>query len=170
MARDFTVLIMAAGHGTRMRSSAAKVLHPVSGRPMLLWLASPAEQAGAHRVVCLTRPADGGAENPDDVPAEVLGIREINVGTYAFSAPDLLSALDEVEEASTGERYLTTVVEILRERGEKLVAHPTRDRLAAIGVNDRADLIEIEAAARKRLLLQHAFAGVTLTTPEPPAL
>src|SRR5437763_361565 len=260
MARDLTVLIMAAGHGTRMRPSVAKVLHPVCGRPMVLWVASAAEQAGADRVVCITRPGEGVAErldsrveiaeqtegegtgaavlaarpaiesaqtvavlsgdhplmtadairemiemheregaaatvltteeldptgygrviraadgsierivetkNPDDVPAEVLGIREINVGTYAFSAPDLLSALDEVEEASTGERYLTTVIEILRERGEKLVAHPTRDRLAAIGVNDRADLIEIEAAARKRLLREHALAGVTFTSPE----
>ena len=37
MARDMTVLIMAAGHGTRMRSELAKVLHPVCGREMVLW-------------------------------------------------------------------------------------------------------------------------------------
>ena len=65
MARDLTVLIMAAGHGTRMRSELAKVLHPVCGRPMVLWVASAAEQAGADRVVCITRPGEGVAERLD---------------------------------------------------------------------------------------------------------
>jgi len=56
MARDLTVLIMAAGHGTRMRSSLAKVLHPVCGRPVGLWVAAAAEEAGAHRGGCIPRP------------------------------------------------------------------------------------------------------------------
>jgi bifunctional UDP-N-acetylglucosamine pyrophosphorylase/glucosamine-1-phosphate N-acetyltransferase len=37
MARQLTVLILAAGRGTRMRSGLAKVLHPVLGRPLLAW-------------------------------------------------------------------------------------------------------------------------------------
>ena len=32
-----TVVILAAGEGTRMRSSLPKVLHPICGRPMILW-------------------------------------------------------------------------------------------------------------------------------------
>lgn len=62
MARDLTVLIMAAGHGTRMRSQVAKVLHPVAGRPMVLWVSEAARAAGAGRVVCITRPGEGVAE------------------------------------------------------------------------------------------------------------
>src|SRR5205807_3334835 len=65
MARDMTVLIMAAGHGTRMRSELAKVLHPVCGREMVLWVAEAAEEAGADRVVCITRPGEGVAERLD---------------------------------------------------------------------------------------------------------
>jgi bifunctional UDP-N-acetylglucosamine pyrophosphorylase/glucosamine-1-phosphate N-acetyltransferase len=65
MARDLTVLIMAAGHGTRMRSQLAKVLHPVCGRPMVLWVAEAARAAGAERVVCITRPGEGVAERLD---------------------------------------------------------------------------------------------------------
>src|SRR5436305_15016138 len=65
MARDLTVLIMAAGRGTRMRSSLAKVLHPVCGRPMVLWVTTAAEEAGADRVVCITRPGEGVAERLD---------------------------------------------------------------------------------------------------------
>ncbi|MEA2478743.1 MAG: bifunctional UDP-N-acetylglucosamine pyrophosphorylase / glucosamine-phosphate N-acetyltransferase, partial [Thermoleophilaceae bacterium] len=38
MADSPTVLIMAAGHGTRMRSDLPKVLHPVCGRPMVHWV------------------------------------------------------------------------------------------------------------------------------------
>jgi bifunctional UDP-N-acetylglucosamine pyrophosphorylase/glucosamine-1-phosphate N-acetyltransferase len=51
MARNLTVLVLAAGRGTRMRSSVAKVLHPVLGRPLLAWpleiaRALPADRRG----------------------------------------------------------------------------------------------------------------------------
>jgi bifunctional UDP-N-acetylglucosamine pyrophosphorylase/glucosamine-1-phosphate N-acetyltransferase len=45
------VLIMAAGRGTRMRSRLPKVLHPLCGRPMLLWSINAARDAGAERIV-----------------------------------------------------------------------------------------------------------------------
>ena len=68
MAERFTVLIMAAGHGTRMRSAIPKVLHPVAGRPMVEWVIEAARGAGAGRVMCVTRPGDGVAEGlPDGV-------------------------------------------------------------------------------------------------------
>ncbi len=202
MAKQPTVLIMAAGQGTRMRSSLAKVLHPVCGRPMLHWAIEAAREADAGRIVCVTRPGEGvaeelpdGVENAeqrsgegtgaavlaardhidpdstvvvlsgdhpliaadlieglaeqhardgvvatlvstdkldpagygriiragdgsverivetkttDGVPADVLAIREINVGTYAFTAGELFDALDAVPEVD-GERYLTGV-------------------------------------------------------------
>ncbi|WP_287388559.1 NTP transferase domain-containing protein, partial [Sphingobium sp.] len=38
VARPLAVIILAAGQGTRMKSSLHKVLHPVAGRPMLLHL------------------------------------------------------------------------------------------------------------------------------------
>src|SRR5919204_179384 len=65
-----TVLIMAAGHGTRMRSAAPKVLHPVCGRPMIHWVIEAARRAGAGRIVCVTRPGEGVEEAlPDGVEA-----------------------------------------------------------------------------------------------------
>jgi bifunctional UDP-N-acetylglucosamine pyrophosphorylase / glucosamine-1-phosphate N-acetyltransferase len=51
-----TVLIMAAGEGTRMRSSLPKVLHPVCGRPMLLWPLLAAKEAGAGRIGVIYSP------------------------------------------------------------------------------------------------------------------
>jgi bifunctional UDP-N-acetylglucosamine pyrophosphorylase/glucosamine-1-phosphate N-acetyltransferase len=44
-------LILAAGQGTRMKSSRAKVLHPVLGRPMLAYPVSIARELGCERVV-----------------------------------------------------------------------------------------------------------------------
>ena len=57
-----TVLILAAGQGTRMRSNTPKVLHELCGRPMVLWPVQAALQAGAGRVVVVDSP--GGTLEP----------------------------------------------------------------------------------------------------------
>ena len=51
-----TVLIMAAGEGTRMRSSLPKALHPVCGRPMVAWPVLAAREAGAERIAVIVSP------------------------------------------------------------------------------------------------------------------
>ena len=51
-----TVLILAAGQGTRMRSKTPKVLHDLCGRPMVLWPVRAALEAGAGRVVVVDSP------------------------------------------------------------------------------------------------------------------
>jgi len=48
---NFSVVILAAGQGTRMRSDTHKVLHPIAGRPMLMHLLSTVERLGAERGV-----------------------------------------------------------------------------------------------------------------------
>jgi bifunctional UDP-N-acetylglucosamine pyrophosphorylase/glucosamine-1-phosphate N-acetyltransferase len=255
---------MAAGHGTRMRSSLPKVLHRVCGRTMIEWVVGAARSAGAGRVVCVARPgsgldralpegvelaeqragegtgaavlaardqieagssggggavvilsgdhplvtgeliegllaaharagaaatllttdridpagygrvvraSDGSVErlvetrDPDHVPSHALAIREVNLGSYAFSGPDLLSALDGVRETD-GERYLTGVFPLLRERGHTIATHRTDDTRSSLGVNTRADLMEVEAQACRTILVRHALAGVTFSAPE----
>jgi bifunctional UDP-N-acetylglucosamine pyrophosphorylase/glucosamine-1-phosphate N-acetyltransferase len=264
MAPQLTALIMAAGQGTRMRSSLPKVLHPVCGRPMLEWVIDAAREAGADRVVCVTRPGAGvqealpeGAEaveqtegegtgaavlaaraaleqsdrvvvlsgdvpltaaelitglldeheregaaatllttdkidptamgrivRGDDglvqqivetkdtsgVPQEVLDNREINIGTYVFDGPELVRALDESEVQANGELYLTSVFPILRDKGLKIAAHITDDTLAAKGVNNRADLMEVSRHAQQRILREHALNGVSFRAPDSVAI
>ncbi len=51
-----TVLILAAGQGTRMKSKTPKVLHEVCGRPMVLWPVLAAIEAGAGRTVVVDSP------------------------------------------------------------------------------------------------------------------
>jgi len=51
-----SVVILAAGQGTRMRSQKPKGLHELCGRPMVLWPVLAALEAGAGRVVVVDSP------------------------------------------------------------------------------------------------------------------
>jgi bifunctional UDP-N-acetylglucosamine pyrophosphorylase/glucosamine-1-phosphate N-acetyltransferase len=51
-----TVVIIAAGEGTRMRSAVPKVLHPLCGRPLIAWPVAAAREAGAGRVIVVDNP------------------------------------------------------------------------------------------------------------------
>jgi bifunctional UDP-N-acetylglucosamine pyrophosphorylase / glucosamine-1-phosphate N-acetyltransferase len=51
-----TVIVLAAGHGTRMRSKIPKVLHDLCGRPLALWPVHAALEAGAGKVVVVGGP------------------------------------------------------------------------------------------------------------------
>ncbi|MEA2429430.1 MAG: bifunctional UDP-N-acetylglucosamine pyrophosphorylase / glucosamine-phosphate N-acetyltransferase [Thermoleophilaceae bacterium] len=101
----------------------------------------------------------------EGVAQEVLDTREINIGTYAFAGPQLVSALEEVGQTD-GEVYLTGVFPVFRRRGLKVAAYKTGDTLGAMGVNTRADLIEVTRHAQRRILSQHAREGVTFTSPD----
>lgn len=48
---EFSAIVLAAGQGKRMKSSRAKVLHELAGRPMLFYPIEAALSAGARRVV-----------------------------------------------------------------------------------------------------------------------
>ncbi len=67
-----TVVIIAAGEGTRMRSSLPKVLHPLCGRPLINWPVSAALEAGAGKVVVVDNPKRRLADHlPDGVEVAV---------------------------------------------------------------------------------------------------
>ena len=51
-----TAVILAAGHGTRMRSRTPKVLHPICGRPMLDYVIDAVTEAGAKDVKVIANP------------------------------------------------------------------------------------------------------------------
>jgi bifunctional UDP-N-acetylglucosamine pyrophosphorylase/glucosamine-1-phosphate N-acetyltransferase len=157
--------------------------HPLISSELIAGLAATHERAGAAATLLTTeeldpegygrivRAPDGSVErivetkHEEGVPVEELAIREINIGAYAFGARHLYEALDAVGETG-GELYLTGVFGVMRERGLSIAAHVTEDTSSAMGVNSRADLMEIERVARARLLRRHAAAGVTFAAPE----
>ena len=67
-----TVVILAAGEGTRMRSALPKVLHPLCGRPLIVWPVVAAREAGAGTVVVVDNPKRRLAEHlPDGVEVAI---------------------------------------------------------------------------------------------------
>ena len=55
----FSVIVLAAGMGTRMRSDTHKVLHPIAGKPMLMHLLDTVDALGAkERVVVVGKGRD----------------------------------------------------------------------------------------------------------------
>src|SRR3954454_18747489 len=91
-----TVLILAAGEGTRMKSDTPKVLHPICGRPMIEWPIRAAQAAGAGRIVVVDGPQQRLADAlPDGV--EVAVQEEPNgTGDAVRSAADHIGRDDTV--------------------------------------------------------------------------
>ncbi|HEX6117323.1 MAG TPA: bifunctional UDP-N-acetylglucosamine diphosphorylase/glucosamine-1-phosphate N-acetyltransferase GlmU [Solirubrobacterales bacterium] len=90
-----TVLVMAAGEGTRMRSSLPKVMHPLCGRPLVAWPVLAAREAGAGRVAVIASP---GHDLSAALPA----------GTETIIQPEangtggaVLAAIDVIRESET---------------------------------------------------------------------
>src|ERR1700737_1889175 len=57
-----TVVVLAAGKGVRRNSRLPKVLHPVAGRPMLLWSLAAARALDPERTLVVTNPAQDGVQ------------------------------------------------------------------------------------------------------------
>jgi bifunctional UDP-N-acetylglucosamine pyrophosphorylase/glucosamine-1-phosphate N-acetyltransferase len=90
-----TVVILAAGQGTRMRSALPKALHELCGRPLIVWPVAAALAAGADRVVVIDGPErrlDGNL--PDGVETAVQAEPR---GT----GDAVLAAADAIDRAST---------------------------------------------------------------------
>src|SRR4051812_10240230 len=88
MADSLTVLIMAAGQGTRMKSALPKVLHRVCGQPMLHWVISAARDAGADNVVAITRPGDGVDQALPEGTANAQQTEGEGIGSAVLAARD----------------------------------------------------------------------------------
>ncbi len=56
MSQSLTAVILAAGHGTRMRSRTPKVLHKLCGRPMIDWVIDAVTEAGATEIKVVANP------------------------------------------------------------------------------------------------------------------
>ncbi len=56
MSQSLTAVILAAGHGTRMRSRTPKVLHLLCGRPMIDWIIDAVTDAGADAIKVVANP------------------------------------------------------------------------------------------------------------------
>src|SRR5256886_11526011 len=56
LSAPLTAVILAAGHGTRMRSRIPKVLHPICRRPMIDWVLAAVNEARVKDVTVIANP------------------------------------------------------------------------------------------------------------------
>ncbi len=251
------VVILAAGKGTRMQSSQAKVLHKIAGRSMLthvldtatglnpscvavvvghqaeevkkatpadvLWV-EQAEQLGTGHAVQMAMaqlPADGQVivlygdvpmvseqtltyavesarqgyvglvtaefEDPAELGRIIRGkdgaiqsivefkdadeaqrtIKEINSGIVAAPAGHLVQWLERIKPNNNqGEYYLTDIIAMAVADGITVEGIKAESAAEVTGVNDRAQLAELERLFQRRQALQLMQQGVTIADPE----
>jgi bifunctional UDP-N-acetylglucosamine pyrophosphorylase/glucosamine-1-phosphate N-acetyltransferase len=73
---QIAAVIMAAGLGTRMKSSLPKHLHPLLGRRLVDWVIAAAREAGAEPLVVVTAP-----EHKDEFVGVTVAVQEQPLGT-----------------------------------------------------------------------------------------
>lgn len=122
-----SVLIMAAGQGTRMKSAVPKVLHPVCGRALVGWPIAAAQEAGAGRIAVIVSPdRDISGALPDGI--ETVPQPEANgTGGALLAAQDLVAESETVVVLS-GDVPLVSAGLI----AEIVVAHETERAAATV--------------------------------------
>ena len=76
-------VILAAGQGTRMRSSLPKVLHPVGGRAMVDWSIELAKAAGCERIIIVCSPSGAAVQDhvAKSLGQDAIAIQDPPLGT-----------------------------------------------------------------------------------------
>lgn len=131
MSQVGTVVIMAGGKGTRMRSELTKVRHPVAGLPMVVYPVLASQLAGAEKVVVITGPDDDFA---DILPSETLTATQheaLGTGDAVKSAETAIGDSPQVLVLSgdvplIDEAFVTGLAERQAETGAAMVVATAR--------------------------------------------
>lgn len=249
-----SVVILAAGQGTRMKSSLPKVLHPLGGRPLVQYAVDTAqavsgrppvlvighggdqvraalgdrcdyvvqaEQLGTAHAVLQARdllaprggrvlicyadmpliPADSlqaiaqttsvaamltvtipeprgfgrivrdaagdvvAIVEEDQATPQQKAIRELNPGVYCFDSEFLWRELPLLPVSPRGEYFLTDLISLAVQQGQRVETVALANPEDAIGINNRVHLAEAEAILRRRITHRWLEAGVTMIDP-----
>jgi len=117
----------------------------------------------------IVRDADGSVVRiveAKDASDEQKKINEVNAGVYLFNAGGLFDRLRNLRTNNAqGEYYLTDLLAVLRESGERVGAVIADDPVEALGVNSRSDLAVVEAEIQRRVVEKLMAEGVTFRNP-----
>ena len=107
MSSDLTVIVLAAGGGTRMKSKTMKVLHPIGGRSMIGHVLAAVQAMEPQRIVAVVghQRDQVGPHIHEHVPDAVLAVQETQEGTG-----HAVRVAVEAARTSTGELTGTVIV------------------------------------------------------------
>ena len=101
----------------------------------------------------IVRDIDGqfhGIVEEKDATDEQRQLTEVNMSTYIFGGPELLHALDRLQNNNRQqEYYLTDCPVILRREGKQVAALPILQPCEALSINTIDELAQVEAEMRK---------------------
>ncbi len=100
-----------------------------------------------------------------DLAPDQIAIREFNPGVYVFQADWLNTGLPRLEKSPKGEYYLTDLPGFAVSENSNGVETVAVDPEEVLGINDRAQLAEVSAILRQRILRHWMLSGVTITDP-----
>jgi bifunctional UDP-N-acetylglucosamine pyrophosphorylase/glucosamine-1-phosphate N-acetyltransferase len=147
---------MAAGEGTRMRSSTPKMLHPLCGRPLVAWPILAAREAGAGDVAAIVSPGrDISAGLPEGVQTVVQPEAD-GTGGAIRAAYSLIEASEHVLVLSGDVPLIST--ETIRQLLEAHLASEAAATMLTIELDDpgsygrvvRTDSGEVERVAEAK--------------------
>lgn len=124
------------------------------------------DPSGYGRIVRDERGAFRRIVEQKDATDEERSIAEINAGIYAFGASALRDQLANLTtDNAQGEKYLTDVIQHLREAGSEVEAVPVSEPWLVAGINDRAQLSETAARLNALIVRGWQLNGVTIEDP-----
>ena len=101
-----------------------------------------------------------------DAKDQERAIREINTGTYCFTADFLINNLAKLTNTNAqGEYYLTDLIKLAVEEGLKVEGFVLDDIQESLGINNRIQLAEAEKVLHLRALEKLMLEGVTIMDP-----
>jgi len=109
---EFTAIILAAGKGTRMRSSLAKPLHKVGGHPMLGWSIDAATAAGAKRIVTVLSPGSESIQSWLNGAPFAIQEQQLGTGNAVAAARDAVETDDGIAVVMFADTPLVTAESI----------------------------------------------------------
>ena len=90
---------------------------------------------------------------------------EVNAGAYCFSRSWLEAMLPRITPSASGEIYLTSLVALAAQNGDKVDSVASEAPEEIFGVNDRVQLAQVETIMRWQILENLMRAGVTVQDP-----
>mgnify|MGYP001007366190 CR=1 FL=1 len=102
-----------------------------------------------------------------DASPEEKRIFEINSGMYCLQVKEAFATLQKLGASNAqGEYYLTDILEIIKNNGQKVEVFLTEARDDIYGINNREQLARAEKIMRQRKNFELMMAGVTIIDPE----
>jgi bifunctional UDP-N-acetylglucosamine pyrophosphorylase/glucosamine-1-phosphate N-acetyltransferase len=163
---DHVVLVLYGDVPLIGRATLAELLTLVNPRQMSLLTMMLEEPAGYGRIVRNSRGQVQKIVEHKDASPRQLKIRECNTGVLAAPAKLLKKWLQQLRnDNSQGEYYLTDIISMAVRDGIAVKPLIASVALETLGVNDKAQLAQLESAYRAQIARELMLAGVTVADP-----